>query len=148
MTTHRIKYFEDFALGETHETPPVKVTEAEIISFAEKFDPQPMHLSATAPGELIASGWHTASLTMRLFVTSGWYTPPPGALGLGVQDLAWPRPVRPGDWLHLRLEVSGLRTSRSKPGFGILATRMVTLTQDGDIVQTMTTSVLIPRRSL
>jgi acyl dehydratase len=148
VSAPRTKYFEDFAHGEAFETPPVQVTADDIIRFAAAFDPQPMHLSATAPGGLIASGWHTASLTMRLFVTSGWYAPPQGALGMGVQDLTWPRPVHPGALLRLRIEVTGLRISRSKPGFGILSMRMVTLTQDGDAVQTMTTSVLIPRRSL
>jgi acyl dehydratase len=113
-------YFEDFAAGDMYETSPVDITKAEIIAFAERYDPQPMHLTGE---NLIASGWQTAALTMRLFVTCEKVGPPPGAIGLGVQELSWLHLVRPGDFLHLKIEVLALRTSGSRPGNGIVTYR-------------------------
>lgn len=139
-------YFEDFSPGDTHETVAVRVSAQSIIAFAESFDPQPMHVSVSVPGGLLASGWHTASLTMRLFVTCGWYRPPPGSLGLGVTDLSWHRPVRPADSIRLWIEVVGARPSASKPRFGVLTNRFTTLNQRDEIVQTMISSALVARR--
>lgn len=138
-----IKYFDDFTLGEIFETQPYTVTAEEITAFAAQYDPQPFHLPGAA--DLIASGWQTASLNMRLFVTSGWFNPPPGALGLGVKDLRWHRPVRPGDSIRLHITVLELRTSKSNPQNGILTTSFVTLNQRDEEVQTMVSSVLLGR---
>jgi acyl dehydratase len=144
------KYFEDFAVGAVMEGGSHSVTADEIIKFATEFDPQPMHTDPAAAaritGGLIASGWHTASLTMRLLITAGQYNPAPGTLGLGFESLQWPRPVRPGDTLRLRVEVLAARPSESKPGRGIITNRMTTLNQRGEPVQVMVSSAIVPRR--
>jgi len=144
-------YFEDFVVGRTRQSEAVTVTEAEIIDFAQKFDPQLMHTDPEAAksitGGLIASGWHTASLTMRLLITSTDYRPAPGTLGLGFDKLRWNKPVRPGDTLRLKLEVIGTRESASKPGWGIIANRFLTLNQHGEVVQEMESSAIVPKRN-
>ncbi|MDE8346222.1 MAG: MaoC family dehydratase [Acidocella sp.] len=144
------KYFEDFAPGQVFETPPEEMIEAEIIEFAAKFDPQPMHTDPVAAmgitGGLIASGWHTASMTMRLLITSGLYNPAPGTLGMGFERLVWKKPVRPGDWLRLRFEVLSVRESASRPDLGIVTSRFTTLNHNDDHVQEMISSALLPRR--
>jgi acyl dehydratase len=143
-------YFEDFTPGQRLESKPVIVTEAEMIDFAKKFDPQPMHTDPQAAkaitGGLIASGWHTASVTMNLLVTSGMFNPPPGALGLGFESLKWLKPVRPGDALRLQLEVLSVRPSASRPDRGIVTNKFVTLNQHDEAVQEMTSSVIIPMK--
>ncbi len=139
-------YFEDCPVGGVCESGSYVVTAAEIIAFASLYDPQPMHLDATAPGGLIASGWQTASLTVRLFITAGWYRPPPGTLGMGVEDLRWPRSVYPGDTLSLRVETIAARLSGSKPGFGILTHQLTTSNQRGETVLTMTSTAFTPVR--
>jgi acyl dehydratase len=144
-------YFEDFVVGATFETPAVTVTAEEIIEFARKYDPQPMHTDPAAAekitGGLIASGWMTASLTMNLLITGRQYTPAPGTLGLGFDKLRWNKPVRPGDTLRLKLEVIGTRESASKPGWGIISNRFLTLNQHGEVVQEMESSAIVPKRA-
>jgi acyl dehydratase len=93
---------------------------------------------------LIASGWHTAAVTMRLFVQTLNFAE--GAIGLGVDELRWPNAMRPGDVLTVETEILDLRPSRSKPGYGIIRLRNVTTNQHGEIVQTMLASALVPRR--
>ena len=137
------RYFEDLRPGEQHTTAPVEVTKTEIIEFAGKYDPQPMHLEGE---NLLASGWHTAALTMRLFVTSDWCRPPPGALGLGVKSLQWLRPVRAGDWLYSKIELLDLRLSRSRPRHGIASYRFLTFNQNDELVQSMESGMLLPCR--
>jgi len=148
MTAYR--YFEDFVVGQSVETAPVLMTAAEMIKFAQDFDPQPMHTdpeaAKTITGGLIASGWHTASLTMRLLITGTGYNPAPGTLGLGFESLKWLRPVRPGDELRLHLEMIAKRESESKPGFGIITNRFTTLNQRGETVQVMVSSAIVPKR--
>jgi acyl dehydratase len=143
-------YFEDFVVGAAFETPAVTVTAADIIEFATKFDPQPMHTDPAAAesitGGLIASGWHTASLTMKLLITGRQYTPAPGTLGLGFDKLRWLKPVRPGDTLRLRLTVLATRESTSKPGWGIITNRFVTVNQHDEPVQEMESSAIVPKR--
>ena len=145
-----VQYFEDFRVGDVSVTEPVTVTEAEIIRFARDFDPQPMHTDPVAAqaitGGLIASGWHTASLTMRMLVNNASYNPAPGTLGLGFDQLRWRKPVRPGDALRLRLEVLSTRPSDSRPDRGVLTSRFVTLNQNDEVVQEMVSSALVPRR--
>lgn len=97
-------YFEDLAVGQTFRTDKVTVEAGAIKAFAAEFDPQPFHLDEDAAresffGGLVASGWHTAALTMRLFV-EGEFTIAGGLIGLGVEELRWPRPVHPGDVLR------------------------------------------------
>ncbi|HQT39839.1 MAG TPA: MaoC family dehydratase [Acidocella sp.] len=144
-------YFEDFVVGQVTEAGPVAVSEADIIEFGKQFDPQPMHVDPVAAvgitGGLIASGWHTASLTMRLLVTGRHYQPAPGTVGLGFESLKWLKPVRPGDTLRLRVELLAVRASTSKPGWGIITNKMITLNQHGEPVQEMKSSAIVPMRN-
>src|SRR6184192_711252 len=143
------RYFEDLKAGDRFKSGTYKVTEEQIVSFAREFDPQPFHLDATVArqtmfGSLIASGWHTAAITMRLFVQTLNFAE--GAIGLGVDELRWPNVVRPGDVLTVETEIVDLRPSRSRPGFGIIRLRNVTTNQRGEIVQTMLASAMVPKR--
>jgi acyl dehydratase len=145
-------YFEDFEPGQRLESQPVTMNETEIIDFAKKFDPQLMHTDPEAAkaitGGLIASGWHTASMTMHLLVTSGMFNPAPGALGLGFESLKWLKPVRPGDALRLQVEVLSARASETKPDRGIVTNKFVTVNQHDEPVQEMISSVMIPKRKV
>lgn len=121
------RWFEDYPVGSTWELGEVTPTEEQIVGFAREFDPQPFHVDADAAaaspfGGLIASGWHTAALMMRLVVDH--YLSPESSLGSpGVDDLRWHAPVRPGVALRLRAEVLEARVSAGKPDRGILRTR-------------------------
>lgn len=142
-------YLEDFVVGERFISEPLTVSEAEIIDFAKQFDPQPFHTDPVAAVNtvlhgLAASGWHTAALTMRLFVASG-PKPAGGLLGAGVEMIDWPTPVRPGDTLRLEAEVISIRESRTKPA-GIVTVRSKTLNQHGDAVQIFQPKLFIPKR--
>ncbi|HYR22771.1 MAG TPA: MaoC family dehydratase [Chthoniobacterales bacterium] len=144
------RYFEDLKAGDRFESDRYKVTEEQIISFAREFDPQPFHLDSAVADRtmfkgLIASGWHTAAITMRLFVQTLNFAE--GAIGLGVDELRWPNAVRPGDVLQVETEIVDLRESRSKPSHGIVRLRNVTTNQRGEVVQTMFASALVLRRS-
>src|SRR5438552_3514862 len=143
------RYFDDLTSGERFQSGQYIVTEAEIINFAREFDPQPFHLDVaiarqTMFKELIASGWHTAAITMRLFVQTLNFSE--GAIGLGVDELRWPTAVKANDVLQVETEIVDLRESRSKPGHGVVRIRNVTTNQRGDVVQTMGASALVLRR--
>ena len=147
MTKER--YFDDLKVGDHFKSEPLEVTERQVVEFAHKFDPQMFHLTRkraerTVFKGLIASGWHTAAMTMRLFVQTLNFTE--GAIGLGVDELRWPNPVRPGDSLRVETEILELRPSRSKPDYGIIRLLNATTNQRGEIVQTMTASAMVPRR--
>ncbi|MGC8530887.1 MAG: MaoC family dehydratase [Acidiphilium sp.] len=143
-------YFEDFQPGQIATSGSITVTETDIIRFAAEFDPQPMHTDPKAAeaitGGLIASGWHTASLTMRLLISGRGYRPAPGTLGLGFENLRWHKPVRPGDTLHLQIELLSTRASESRPDRGIISSRFTTFNQHNEVVQSMTSSAIVPRR--
>ena len=144
------RYFDDLTQGDRFKSATYEVTEEQIISFAREFDPQPFHLDSVVADQtmfkgLIASGWHTAAITMRLFVQTLNFAE--GAIGLGVDELRWPNAVRPGDALQVETEIVDLRVSRSKPSHGIVRLRNVTVNQRGEIVQTMSASALVLRRS-
>jgi acyl dehydratase len=141
--------YEDLKVGDRFKSQPYKVSEEQIVSFAREFDPQPFHLDAAVAGqtmlkELIASGWHTAAITMRLFVQTLNFAE--GAIGLGVDELRWPTAVKPNDVLQVVTEIIDLRESQSKPTHGIVRIRNVTTNQRGEIVQTMYASALVLRR--
>lgn len=143
-------YFDDLVVGRSHRCGDVAVTEAEALAFAARYDPQPFHLDAAAGrrsvfGGLAASGWLTAALTMRLMVTGGLDLGD-GAVGLGVDSLQWPKPVFPGDTLSVAVEALALRASASRPAFGVAKFRTTTTNQRGEVVQVMTSNVLVPRR--
>ena len=143
-------YFEDLEPGSTFESETFSVPAKEIIEFAEKFDPQKFHLNAKSAERsifkgLVASGWHTAAITMRLFVKTLNFAE--GAIGLGVDELRWPHAVRPGDILHVKTEILDTRLSQSRPNVGVIKLRNTTLNQRGEVVQTMTANALVPRRN-
>jgi acyl dehydratase len=143
-------YFDDMKVGDRFKSEPLVVTEKQVIEFAHKFDPQMFHLNRKAAERtlfkgLIASGWHTAAITMRLFVQTLNFAE--GAIGLGVDEVRWPNAVRPGDVLTVETEILELRPSRSKPGYGIIRLCNVTTNQRGEIVQAMLASAMVPRRA-
>jgi acyl dehydratase len=144
------KYLEDLHVGDRFGSDTIEVTEESIIAFAREFDPQPFHLDARVAEQSIfkglsASGWHTAAMSMRLFIT-GELKVAGGSIGLGVDELRWPLPVRPGDVLRLETEILDVRASRSKPDRGIIHIRNVTTNQRGEIVQTFMAFVMVQRR--
>jgi acyl dehydratase len=142
-------YLEDLATGMTFSSDTVTLTGAQIKAFAAQFDPQPFHLDEAA-GEasffkgLAASGWHTASLGMRMMVTSGPKLAA-GYIGAG-GDISWKRPVYAGDTLRLRGEFIELRASRSRADRGIALVRCETYNQRDELVQVMTAQVVVLRR--
>ena len=143
-------YLEDFVPGSIREFGPAVVGEAEIIEFARRYDPQPIHTdpewARTGPfGGLIASGWHTAAVAMRLLVDQ--YLPTAASLASpGIDELRWLRPVRPGDELRVRVTVIESRPSRSKPDRGLLRSRIEVLEPDGSAVMTMIGMNIVRRR--
>jgi len=143
-------YLEDFVPGSVREFGPAVVGEAEIIEFARRYDPQPIHTdpewARTGPfGGLIASGWHTAAVAMRLLVDQ--YLPTAASLASpGIDELRWLRPVRPGDELRVRVTVIESRPSRSKPDRGLLRSRIEVLEPDGSAVMTMIGMNIVRRR--
>ncbi len=144
------QYLEDFAVGQIYHSGRLRVDKTQIMAFATRFDPQPYHLDEDAAresvfGGLVASGWHTAALTMRLMV-DGEFKPVGGILGVGFDELSWPRPVRPGDELHAQSEVLEVRPSKSRPGRGLIRVRTTTLNQNNEAVQIFTANLLVPRR--
>ncbi len=142
-------YLDDLRLGERFVTRTYQVTAAAITAFAREFDPQPFHLDPAAARSsvfqgLVASGWHTASISMRLLVENG----PPFAGGLiGITaELSWPRPTRPGDTLQVHGEVVAITPSRSRPDRGTVTIKTETRNQHGEVVQTFLGKVIVPRR--
>ena len=142
-------YLDDFAVGRKFLSREAPVTLEGCTAFAAQFDPQPFHLDEVEGrqsvfGRLAASGWYTASLTMRLIV-EGELTIAGGIVGLG-SEMKWPNAVYPGDTLHVECEVLEVRTSESKPDRGIVTMRNRTLNQHGDAVQIAVVKLLVPRR--
>jgi acyl dehydratase len=142
MTDHGPRYFDDYVPGTTHDCGSVSVSQAEIISFAVQFDPQPFHVDPEAAargpfGGLIASGWHTAALVMRQLVDH--YLPAEASLGSpGMDEIRWLDPVRPGDTLRVRATVAEARRSQSRPDRGIMKTVIEAVNQDGRTVMRAT----------
>jgi acyl dehydratase len=136
------RYFEDYVPGLTMDCGSFTMSEADIIAFAKEYDPQPFHVDPVAAeegpfGGLIASGWHTTSMMMRQLVEH-WLSPESSLGAAGVDELRWPRPVRPGDTLHVRVTVLEARRSASKPDRGIVKTLAELINQDGDLVMKLT----------
>lgn len=143
-------YFDDLKPGDKFQSETLEVPGKAIVEFAEKFDPQKFHLNPKAAERsmfkgLVASGWHTAAITMRLFVRKLNFAE--GAIGLGVDELRWPNAVRPSDVLQVETEILEARSCRSKPNYGIIQLRNVTTNQRGEIVQSMTAHAMVPRRA-
>jgi acyl dehydratase len=144
------QYLEDFAAGQVFRSNRLQVDKGQILAFASQFDPQPYHLDEEAARNsvfkgLAASGWHTAAMTMRLLVESE-FQPADGILGVGLEELSWPRPVRPGDELRVESQVLEVRPSRLRADRGVIRVRTTTLNQNDQPVQIFTCNLLVPRR--
>jgi acyl dehydratase len=142
-------YLEDLHVGQRFMSGTYHISEAQVRAFAQEFDPQPFHLDEAAArasifGGLAASGWHTAAIAMRLLVTGGLPLGN-GIIGLG-GDLAWPKPTRPGDTLHVESEVIEILPSRSKPNQAVVRVRSTTMNQNGEAVHVFTGKVLVFKR--
>jgi acyl dehydratase len=147
----KAQYLEDYAIGQVYMSDKKRVGKDEIVAFAKEFDPQFYHLDEVAALNspfkgLAASGWHTAAMTMRLLV-DGEFRPAGGILGVGFDQLSWPRPVRPGDELRVKSEILEVRPSKSKPDRGTVRVQNTTLNQNDEVVQMFTGNLLVPRRS-
>jgi acyl dehydratase len=144
-------YLEDMQVGQRFRTASYRIEEEQIIAFARQFDPQPFHLGAASAkgtffGKLVASGWHTAAITMRLLVESGLPIAG-GVIGAGA-EITWPKPTRPGDTLHVESEIIEINPSRSRPDRGLVTLRNETRNQNGEVVQLQTARLVVPRRAL
>ena len=144
------QYLEDFAVGQVYRSNRLQVDKRQILAFALQFDPQPHHLDEEAARKsvfkgLAASGWHTTAMTMRLLVESE-FQPADGILGLGLEELSWPRPVRPGDELRVEGEVLEIRPSKVRTDRGVIRLRATTFNQNDQPVQIFIGNLLVPRR--
>lgn len=142
-------FLEDLQVGQRFTSAAQTIDADAIRAFAAAWDPQPFHLDDAAAaaslfGGLAASGWHTAALTMRLLVTSG--LPLAGGIIGSGGELAWERPVRPGDILHVTCEVLEIAPSRSRPDRGTVRVRCLTVNQNGETVQSFTPKLVVTRR--
>lgn len=143
-------YFEDFPIGERRKFGTRSVTEDEIMSFARDFDPQPFHTDRAAAeasiyGGIIASGWHTCSIAMRL-ICDGFLLDSASLGSPGVDEVRWKKPVRPGDALTLFGTTTIAKASTSKPDRGVLTNLMELVNQNGEVVMTMHAMTMIGRR--
>ncbi len=144
------RYLEDFEEGQTFQSNRINIGADHIKSFASEFDPQPFHLDEIAATNsifkgLVASGWHTAAITMKLLV-EGDLNIAGGIVGAGFEEFRWPRPVRPGDELRVESEVLNVRSTKSRPSQGIIKVKTTTLNQNDEIVQVYVGSLIVPRR--
>jgi acyl dehydratase len=144
------RYLEDIQPGDTFESGSVTMEQAGMIEFARRFDPQPMHTDPVAAingpfGGLIASGWHTAAVVMRLLTDARPLGDTP-LIGMSLDYIRWPLPVRPGDVLQSKVEVLAVRASRSRPSHGIVKLRIATSNQHGQIVMLQEPNCWVPRR--
>lgn len=142
-------YLDDLYVGQRFGSGTHHLDEPQIKAFAGQFDPQPFHLDdATAKDTLFAglaaSGWHTAAITMRLLVEGG--APIAGGIIGAGGEVAWPKPTRPGDILQVATEVLSVKPSRSHPDRGMVTVRAETSNQRGEVVQTLTAKLVVPRR--
>ena len=148
-TAEKRYYLDDLAVGQRFSSGSRTLSAEEIKSFAHAFDPQPFHLDEAAAREtlfqgLAASGWHAAAIAMSLLVRGGLPIAD-GIIGAG-GEIAWRKPIRPGDTLHVETEIIEVTPSRSKPDRGTVVARSDTINQHGEIVQTLTPRLIVPRR--
>lgn len=142
-------YLEDLHVGQRFTSPTHEMTVNEIVTFAKQFDPQPFHLDASLAkdslfGELVASGWHTAAMTMRLMLASDLKVQG-GLFGNG-GELRWPQPTRPGDVLRVEIEILEVRPSKSHPERGVARFRAETKNQRHETVQTFEAMIVVQKR--
>jgi acyl dehydratase len=143
-------YLDDLHVGQRFSSGTHRIDEEQIKAFAKQFDPQPFHLDAEAAKDtlfegLVASGWHTVAITMRLLVEGG--LPIAGGLVGAGAELTWPRPTRPGATLHVDSEILELKPSRSRPDRGLATIRSETRNEHGEIVQVLISKLVVPRRT-
>lgn len=148
MSVTTVRYLEDLTVGDTFTSPSHELAAEQIIDYAKAFDPQPFHTDADAAQDtffagLAASGWHTASITMKLLVES--LPVAHGIIGAG-GEIWWPAPTRPGDILHVESTIAEITPSRSKPQ-GMMQVEALTKTQDGEVRQRLVANLVVPRRS-
>lgn len=149
LSTNGPLFLEDLHVGQRFQSATHLIDAEQIKAFARQFDPQPFHVDADAAKdsffhELVASGWHTAAITMRLLVKGG--IPIAGGLiGAGC-EVSWPRPTRPDSVLHVETEIMDLRPSRSRPDRGVATIRSETRNQLGEVVQVLVAKLVVPRR--
>ena len=135
-------FFEDIEVGESREFGSYEMTREEILDFGRRYDPQPFHVDEAAAvdgpfGGLVASGWHTSAICMRLMVDQ-MISDRAGSLGSpGAEEIRWLKPVRPGDTLSVRCEVLSKRTLESRPDRGLVRLQSTVLNQDGEVAMTM-----------
>ncbi|MPZ39337.1 MAG: dehydratase [Rhizobiales bacterium] len=142
-------YLDDIEVGQRFTSGMHAIDEAQIKAFARQFDPQPFHLDGEAAknslfGGLVASGWHTAAITMRLLVESGLPIAS-GVIGAG-GEINWPQPTRAGDVLTVTSEIEEITPSRSRPDRGIVKVRSETRNQRGEIAQVLISRLVVLRR--
>lgn len=146
----QVRYLDEFAVGQVFRSGRITVDADQIMAFAAAYDPQPFHLDEEAArhtffGGLAASGWHTAALTMRLLLTND-VRPAGGFVGTGFSELRWPRPVRPGDELHIESEIMEVRPSTSRPTQGLIKVRTTTFNQRDEVVQVLVGTLVVQRK--
>ena len=144
------RYFEDYPQGAVFTGGAVEVGAAEIVEFGRKYDPQAMHTEPEAAarsmfGGLIASGWHTGAMMMRMFADN-FLSPASSLASPGLDELRWLKPVRPGDVLSLRVTILEARRSRSRPDRGVLRSLVEVLNQEGAVVMSLKPVSLVRRR--
>jgi acyl dehydratase len=145
------RYFEDYEPGAIYEYGHVVITEKDIVDFAQRWDPQPIHtdraFAATGPFDgLIASGFHSAGIFMQLFVTH-YLSPVASLASPGIDEMRWPRPVRPNDVLRLRTTIIEARASRSKADRGLVHTKAELFNQDNELVMHLLPINILRRRA-
>ena len=144
-------YFEDFEAGKTFDVGTRTVDEDEIIEFATRFDPQPFHVDKDAAaksmyGGIIASGWHTCSMMMRM-VVDGLMAKSSSMGSPGLDGVRWLAPVRAGDTLNVRYQTTQVKASNSKPDRGVVWSQWVAVNQHGETVCTVDGMGMFRRRS-
>lgn len=140
------RVYEDFPVGRRFVSPSRTLTAEEIVEFARQYDPQPFHLQADPNenllGGLSASGWQTAAISMRLFVDLMQVEG--GIIGRALDELRWPVAVHPGDSIHVEIEILEARLSLSKPGYGLIRYRSLTVNQKKEVVQSFLALAILP----
>jgi acyl dehydratase len=144
-------YLEDLVVGTQTDFGSYQVTREEVLEFAQKYDPQPFHLSdeeaaKTHFGRIAASGWHTAAMVMAVIARHVVEHEQAGLGSPGIDELRWKKPVYPGDTLYVRGKIIEKRPSRSRPDMGSFRTETTVTNQNGDVVMSFTSIVLIRRR--
>lgn len=144
-------YYENFEVGQVITSEGYTIDRDHAIAFAREYDPQAQHIDAEGAkksvfGGLVVSGWQTAAISMRLKMTSAFAQTEEGIVGMGLDHVRWPRPVYPGDTLHIAITILEMRLSASRPNSGIVKYKLETFNQKNELVMEMTTSVLMPRK--